>query len=302
MKPKSARRAPPVFKGRGGGQGVPGLQGHKGETGAAGPRGEKGEKGIASGGSLSTSPLTTDMAALVSYFKPTVSAVYDPANSTLLPTAGGTGTLTYQWLRDNIEVANATSLQLGGSNLQGGSYSLRVSNGILSTVSAPVYCSPEMFSKLVTVEGGKLPVGSELAGQVVGDFQVGKTEVTWGEWNGFLLEGLGANVADAFQELRDLQLCVENIAQEPFQLHARRGRARTGDMRNLKVAARIPRPSWIGKRFRAACREGRDHSRIQQARGFPPDIRRGGSPGRAERTPACLRASPPVSLQVCLPP
>lgn len=29
---------------------------------------------------------------------------------------------------------------------------------------------------------GTLPVGSALAGQVVGDFQIGKTEVTWGEW------------------------------------------------------------------------------------------------------------------------
>jgi formylglycine-generating enzyme required for sulfatase activity len=35
---------------------------------------------------------------------------------------------------------------------------------------------------MVFVKGGTLPVGSELAGQVVGDFQIGKYEVTWGEW------------------------------------------------------------------------------------------------------------------------
>ena len=32
------------------------------------------------------------------------------------------------------------------------------------------------------VPGGTLPEGAGLAGEVVGDFQIGKTEVTWGEW------------------------------------------------------------------------------------------------------------------------
>jgi cyclophilin family peptidyl-prolyl cis-trans isomerase/formylglycine-generating enzyme required for sulfatase activity len=35
---------------------------------------------------------------------------------------------------------------------------------------------------MVTVQGGTLPTGSALAGQVVGHFQIGKYEVTWGEW------------------------------------------------------------------------------------------------------------------------
>ena len=35
---------------------------------------------------------------------------------------------------------------------------------------------------MVTVQGGTLPAGSELAGQTVETFQIGKTEVTWGEW------------------------------------------------------------------------------------------------------------------------
>jgi formylglycine-generating enzyme required for sulfatase activity len=35
---------------------------------------------------------------------------------------------------------------------------------------------------MVLVRGGTLPRGSELAGQVVKDFQIGKYEMTWGEW------------------------------------------------------------------------------------------------------------------------
>jgi sulfatase modifying factor 1 len=36
--------------------------------------------------------------------------------------------------------------------------------------------------EMVVVKGGTLPPSSGLAGQVVGDFSIGKTEVTWGEW------------------------------------------------------------------------------------------------------------------------
>ena len=35
---------------------------------------------------------------------------------------------------------------------------------------------------MVSVSGGTLPEGSELAGEVVAAFQIGKYEVTWGEW------------------------------------------------------------------------------------------------------------------------
>jgi formylglycine-generating enzyme required for sulfatase activity len=62
---------------------------------------------------------------------------------------------------------------------------------------------------MVLVRGGTLPRGSELAGQVVGDFSIGRTEVTWGEWKvvrewaatkGYDLAGVGgtcpANGAD----------------------------------------------------------------------------------------------------------
>jgi formylglycine-generating enzyme required for sulfatase activity len=37
-------------------------------------------------------------------------------------------------------------------------------------------------SDMVTVEGGTLPSGSGLAGQAISTFQIGKYEVTWGEW------------------------------------------------------------------------------------------------------------------------
>jgi hypothetical protein len=59
---------------------------------------------------------------------------------------------------------------------------------------------------MVNVQGGNLPAGSELAGQVVSDFQIGKYEVTWSEWqevrawavaNGYTdLAGVGQGSAD----------------------------------------------------------------------------------------------------------
>ena len=59
---------------------------------------------------------------------------------------------------------------------------------------------------MVTVTGGTLPSGSVLAGQVVADFEIGKYEVTWGEWkevrayaiaNGYDLTGVGNGTATA---------------------------------------------------------------------------------------------------------
>jgi sulfatase modifying factor 1 len=61
---------------------------------------------------------------------------------------------------------------------------------------------------MVSVAGGTLPEGSELGGQVVAAFQIGKYEVTWGEWkevrewavaNGYNdLAGVGAGNGDNF--------------------------------------------------------------------------------------------------------
>jgi formylglycine-generating enzyme required for sulfatase activity len=140
-----------------------------------------GNSGAASGGSLTMVQMPGEVTTLVNYFKPSVSVVYDPASGALQPTASGVGTLSYQWLRDNSEVANATSLQLTGPNLASGSYALRVSNGVFSAVSSAVYCSADMLG-MANVQGGTLPEGSALAGQSVSDFLIGKYEVTWAEW------------------------------------------------------------------------------------------------------------------------
>ncbi len=59
---------------------------------------------------------------------------------------------------------------------------------------------------LVRVEGGALPSGSGLAGQVVATFQIGKYEVTWGEWqkvrdwavaNGYDLKDVGQGLSES---------------------------------------------------------------------------------------------------------
>jgi formylglycine-generating enzyme required for sulfatase activity len=42
--------------------------------------------------------------------------------------------------------------------------------------------TPTPSAEMVTVQGGTLPSSSQLAGQTVGTFQIGKYEVTWGEW------------------------------------------------------------------------------------------------------------------------
>ena len=59
---------------------------------------------------------------------------------------------------------------------------------------------------MVRVEGGALPSGSGLAGQVVATFQIGKYEVTWGEWqkvrdwavtNGYDLKDVGQGLSES---------------------------------------------------------------------------------------------------------
>jgi formylglycine-generating enzyme required for sulfatase activity len=63
-----------------------------------------------------------------------------------------------------------------------------------------------VIGDMVTVQGGTLPSSSALAGQTVGDFRIGKYEVTWGEWktvrdwavvNGYTdLAGVGGTYPD----------------------------------------------------------------------------------------------------------
>jgi formylglycine-generating enzyme required for sulfatase activity len=51
-------------------------------------------------------------------------------------------------------------------------------------------------SNMVSVQGGTLPQGSGLAGQVVGDFQIGKYEVTRAEWQEVIAWAVGNGYAD----------------------------------------------------------------------------------------------------------
>jgi formylglycine-generating enzyme required for sulfatase activity len=62
------------------------------------------------------------------------------------------------------------------------------------------------LKNMVAVQGGTLPQGSSLAGQTVGSFEIGKFEVTWGEWktvrawaaaNGYDIGTTGQGTADS---------------------------------------------------------------------------------------------------------
>lgn len=81
--------------------------------------------------------------------------------------------------------------------------------GRLGTVGprSPSPTSPTFVTKeasMVSVQGGTLPSGSGLAGQVVQSFEIGRYEVTWAEWqtvrtyaiaNGYDLTGIGNGTA-----------------------------------------------------------------------------------------------------------
>ncbi len=95
----------------------------------------------------------------------------------------------WEWCWDLVSV-HATRRVRGGSWLNfadSSTVSFRSSNiGIgncypdwrFSHVGFRLACNSDM----VSVQGGTLPSVSGQAGQRVGDFQIGKTEVTWGEW------------------------------------------------------------------------------------------------------------------------
>ena len=70
------------------------------------------------------------------------------------------------------------SKKSGSKNPSGGSSSGGSSSGGSSSGGSSSTITPEM----VTVQGGTLPESSELAGQTVSTFEIGKYEVTWDEW------------------------------------------------------------------------------------------------------------------------
>jgi formylglycine-generating enzyme required for sulfatase activity len=95
----------------------------------------------------------------------------------------------------------------GGTTLRGAGFftSGNASTAVEITSNGTV----EPSANMVVVQGGTLPSGSELAGQTVATFQIGKYEVTWGEWKvvrdwavannkGYDLAGVGAGNGDNF--------------------------------------------------------------------------------------------------------
>ncbi len=99
------------------------------------------------------------------------------ADIVLTSVAKGNG-LSFQWYRNGSEIEGATERTLRVSSV--GDYRLEVSNTF--GVSASEVVTFEKKSEMVVVQGGILPEGSELQGTSVGDFQIGKYEVTWSEW------------------------------------------------------------------------------------------------------------------------
>ena len=210
-----------------------GTQGVQGPAGPAGPQGPKGEPGLNGKSVLSGTVAPTSTTGVVGdfYLNAATGALYGPKTTTGWGTArslggqkGDTGT---QGLKGNT---GATGPQ--GPKGEKGDAGQVVSIGtgaitadklsadaIQSIVDAAVKASVEAVKPLisgtastlpgmVSVLGGTLPSGSELKGQVVGDFQIGKTEVTWGEWkevrdwavnNGYSdLAGVGAGNGDNY--------------------------------------------------------------------------------------------------------
>jgi formylglycine-generating enzyme required for sulfatase activity len=78
-----------------------------------------------------------------------------------------------------------------------------------SAATVPIFAlrAKSNLKNMVAVQGGTLPQGSSLAGQSVGTFEIGKFEVTWGEWktvrawaaaNGYDIGATGGGVADNY--------------------------------------------------------------------------------------------------------
>jgi formylglycine-generating enzyme required for sulfatase activity len=113
---------------------------------------------------------------------------------------------------DGAYVAAVSGQESGTLALKIGANTLEVKvtaeNGVTVktyTVSVNV---PPVLPGMVSVPGGTLPKSSYLSGEVVGDFQIGKYEVTWGEWKvvrdwavgqGYSdLAGVGAGAGDNY--------------------------------------------------------------------------------------------------------
>jgi hypothetical protein len=96
--------------------------------------------------------------------------------------AYGAGELSYQWKHDGVAINGGTSSQLATHGLQIGTYTVVVTDksGGVTSVSIRYPLSP--IGTLALVTGGTLPTSSKLGALPVDAFYIGKTEVTWGEW------------------------------------------------------------------------------------------------------------------------
>ncbi len=120
--------------------------------------------------------------------------------------AEGTGPLVYQWNKDGVAITGATGASFDAK--EAGNYTVAVSNsgGTVISGAAAVNSRVRVLSgEMIMVKGGTLPSESRSPVKLVGDFQIGKYEVTWGEWkavrawataNGYDLAGSGAGSDD----------------------------------------------------------------------------------------------------------
>jgi hypothetical protein len=117
-----------------------------------------------------------------------------PASAEIFTASGGDG--NYTWtissgaLPPGITLSgnSGASVSLSGTPTTPGTYNFRVrvsSTGTYSDIDVSYIVESDDSpnpSQMITVVGGTLPPSSELAGQTVATFQIGKYEVTWDEW------------------------------------------------------------------------------------------------------------------------
>ena len=87
-----------------------------------------------------------------------------------------TPVVPWEWVEFKTEftaTSNSTTIKFTSLNPGGSVSGVQIDD---------VRVSAKNYSEMVTVQGGTLPAGSGLAGQQVSTFQIGKYEVTWGEW------------------------------------------------------------------------------------------------------------------------
>jgi sulfatase modifying factor 1 len=125
-------------------------------------------------GSTESSKRTIDE----SFFKPRIlSFSVDNDGYGLNVEASGRGVLEYQWMKDGVAIEGETGTYY--RRTEDGEYSVRVTNQSGSVVSSVVRFPA---NALIPVKGGVLPAQSNMAGDTVGDFRIGKYEVTFLEW------------------------------------------------------------------------------------------------------------------------